>query len=132
MFASGNRTDGLKLMSEHRIKEGLDLAVWYTRFQKGHGSEGRLPSALKAIEAYGEHAKPFIPQLKTYAEYHDVNRKRGRADDPKNHTNRIKATISKLEKLPDDPGTDLVSIADKLKALGIEYPPKAIVIGEDN
>jgi hypothetical protein len=115
MFASGVRTDGLKLMADHRIKEGLDLAAWYIRYQKGHGAPGRVPAALAAILQYGGHAKRVIPQLEEHIPYWESRRNLRRPIPPDDPANRIREAIEKIKAMP-DPATDdqLVSIARDL------------------
>jgi len=112
MFASGNRTDGLKLMAEHHIKEGLDLATWYVRHQKGHGNKARVPYALAAILEYGAHAKRVIPQLESHAQWYESQRKgKVQPDDP---ANAIREAIKKIEAIKAPPEFELISIADKI------------------
>jgi hypothetical protein len=114
MFASGVRTEGLKLMAQHHIKEGLDLAVWYVRYQKGHGNRGRVPAALEAIIAYGAHARRVIPELEKHAAWFESQRRRGKVsdDDP---ANRIREAIKKIEATESPPDFRLISIAEHLK-----------------
>lgn len=124
MFAPQIRLIGLKLMSDNKIKEGLDLAAWYVRYQKEHAAKIRIPDALKAIEKYGAHAKRVIPQLKEHAEYYE-NYKRKNLH---KSAELIRETVKRLEALPDEPKSKLESIADQLDNLGIKFPPKPIVI----
>jgi len=113
MFASGVRTHGLKLMAQHHIEEGLELAAWYIRYQKGHGNKGRVPAALDAILAYGAHAKRVIPELEKHAAWYEAQRRgKPRDDDP---ANRIRAAIKKIEAMKSPPDFELVSISDHLK-----------------
>jgi hypothetical protein len=129
MFASNVRTAGLKLMGEHSIAEGLPLAVWYVRYQKGHGNWDRMPAALSAIESYGAHAKPFIPELKSHiAYYREAETRRHTLTQTKHPVNVIQKLIDKLEKIPDEPKKPLKSIRKQLDAKRIEFPPKPIVI----
>jgi hypothetical protein len=93
MFASGVRTDGLQLMSQNKIEEGLDLAVWYLRYQKGHSNLRKIPIALKTIEK-NPHA------LKN----------------PQHPTNQTKKLI---EKLPNKAKEKLVSIEEHLKLVNV-------------
>jgi len=115
MFASGIRTTGLKFMGEHGIEEGLDLAVWYIRYQKGHGSRGRVPAALEAILSYGPHAKRVVPQLEAHAKWYETQRGRGqiRDDDP---AVAIRKAIEKINAMPDHPKPPLKSIEAHLNA----------------
>jgi hypothetical protein len=113
MFASGIRTKGLKTMGEHHIKEGLDLAVWYIRYQKGHGSPGRVPAALEAILAYGPHAKRVIPQLEEHAKWWETQR----GNKPDSPAAKIRATIEKIKAMPDEPKAELKSIANAISQM---------------
>lgn len=131
MFASGARTGGLKLMAKHNIKEGLALAVWYVRYQKGHGAWGRIPPMLEVIESYGAHAKEFIPELKSHSDYYKrIERRKDLVKRPDHPASRIQKLIDTLEKLPDEPKKPLVSVGKDLKAMNIEYPPKPIVVSD--
>lgn len=120
MFATGARTDGLRLMGKHHIKEGMLLAAWYLRWQKGHGATGRVPHALAALEMYGAHAKPLIPYLEKHVEYWKGKRRRGREIRPDDAANRILGTIEKIKASEEKP--ELVSIASQLRKDDI--PPK--------
>lgn len=119
MFASGVRTNGLTLMADHGIEEGLDLATWYIRYQKGHGSPGRVPVALRAIEKYGLHAKRVIPELEKHAHYFEERaapkrNRRKQAPQPNDPDVLIRKTIEKL-KTSDRKEVKLTSIASQLK-----------------
>ena len=131
MFASGNRTDGLQLMSKHHVMEGLDLAAWYIRFQKGHGGRSRVPIVLKAIENYGVHAKRIIPELNRHIVFWESKRNKRRAVPADDSANLIRATVKKIEGMSDNPKVKLFSIAAELKTHGIEFPPKPIVVKSD-
>ncbi|MDX1681997.1 MAG: DUF6288 domain-containing protein, partial [Phycisphaeraceae bacterium] len=111
MFASGIRTSGLKMLAKNRIEEGLDLAVWYLKNQKGHGSRGRVPDALEAIMMYGAHAKWVVPQLEEHAQWYESKRRRGRIDknDP---ANAIREAIKKINAMDDDAKPELRSLKD--------------------
>ncbi|MBT3294842.1 MAG: PDZ domain-containing protein [Verrucomicrobia bacterium] len=115
MFASGNRTHGLKLMAEHHIKEGLDLAAWYLRHQKGHGNKRRVPDALTSLLMYGAHAKKVIPELESHAKWYAAQRNPRHGvgeDDP---ATLIRAAIKAIEAMPEPPAFELISIAESLK-----------------
>jgi len=116
MFASGIRVEGLKTMSRHRIAEGLDLAVWYIRWQKGHGNKSRVPGALEAILGYGSHARRVIPKLEEYAKWFEDQRRGGQIRDDDVAVN-IHATIEKIRAMPDEPQFELVSIAKKIEVM---------------
>jgi hypothetical protein len=120
MFATSVRTNGLKLMAKHGIKEGMYLAAWYIRWQKAHGAPGRVPAALEALEMYGTHAQSLIPYLQEHVEYWMAKRKPGREPGPDDTANRILATIDKIKRAEHTP--TLTSIAAQLNEGDI--PPR--------
>lgn len=108
MFASEARTHGLELMSNFHVDEGLDVAAWYVRYQKGHGNKARVPKALDAILRYGTHAKRVVPELESHAKWYESKRNKRRgieADDP---AVRIREAIQKIEAATETP--ELISI----------------------
>ena len=68
MFADGIRMEGLRLLAKHRVKEGIEACVTYTRAQNPWASEKRTPQLMKILLSYGAHAKSAIPQLKQIAD----------------------------------------------------------------
>ncbi len=105
MFASEARTDGLDLLSRHHVEEGMYLAAWYVRWQKGHGARRRVPHALAALEKYGVHAQAFVPYLKEHAEHF-------RASGDEEIEEHILASIERIQATTERPA--LISIADYL------------------
>jgi hypothetical protein len=69
MFADGIRLEGLKILAKHRVKEGIDACVKYTRTQNPWASEKRTPELMKVLLGYGAHAKPTLPELERIADY---------------------------------------------------------------
>jgi hypothetical protein len=68
MFADGIRIEGLRLLVKHRIREGIDACVRYTRTQNPWASEKRTPELMKILVSYGAHAKSVVPELKRIAD----------------------------------------------------------------
>lgn len=120
MFASGIRTKGLNVMADHHIEEGLDLAVWYIRYQKGHGAPGRVPAALDAVRKYGGHAKRVIPELEKHYAYWVSKRNKRKPISKNDPANLIRATIEEIQKMP-PASFELVSIADAIRDLENPY-----------
>ena len=103
MFADGIRLEGLRLLSEHHIEEGIAALVKYTRDQNPWASEERTPELMKILLTYGTHAKAVIPELTRIANYFEKDEK----DFPP-HLMRMKArsvreTISAIEASTDAP-----------------------------
>ena len=103
MFADGIRLKGLHILAKHRVREGIDACVEYTRTQNPWASENRTPELMKILLEYGAAAKPAIPELKKIADSLE--------NDPRNHMrqafpkqaeairNAIRETIPALEAL---------------------------------
>lgn len=68
MFADAIREEGLSLMAEHRVQEGIRACVDYTRTQNPWASEKRTPRLMGILLKYGAHAKPMIPYLQKIAD----------------------------------------------------------------
>ena len=108
MFADGIRMEGMKLLAKHRIEEGVDACVVYTRTQNPWASEKRTPQVMKILLGYGARAKPAIPKLREIADYFE----NGEPNFPK-HLSRQKAenvreTIRAIEASTEYP--ELISI----------------------
>lgn len=69
MFADGIRVEGLRLFAKHRIEEGIEACVRYTRQQNPWASEIRTPELMEILLSYGTHAKVVIPELTQLANY---------------------------------------------------------------
>lgn len=69
MFADTIRVEGLKVLAKHRIKEGIDACVSYTRNQNPWDSQERTPELMKVLLSYGSNAKTVVPELKRIANY---------------------------------------------------------------
>jgi len=80
MFADVIRMEGLRLLAKHRIKEGIDACVKYTRTQNPWASEKRTPELMKILLSYGARAKSAVPELKQIADGFD----RGEKNFPRN------------------------------------------------
>ena len=72
MFANVIRLEGLKILAKHRIEEGIQACVDYTRTQNPWASEHRTPELMEILLTYGKHAQSVIPQLeRLVADYAD-------------------------------------------------------------
>jgi len=76
------RTGGIELLAKNHVEEGMNLAVWFIRWQQHHGSKLRMPRLLKALESYGANAKPFLPYLEEHLAYYQAQAKRGGEEEP--------------------------------------------------
>lgn len=75
MFADGIRVEGLRLLSQHHIEEGMNALVLYTRDQNPWESQIRTPELMKILLTYGTHARAVIPELTRIANYFDKDEK---------------------------------------------------------
>ncbi|MFO8027230.1 MAG: DUF6288 domain-containing protein [Opitutales bacterium] len=67
MFADGIRIEGLKLLSEWQVAEGIEACMFYLKNQNHWASEKRTPQLLEILRSYGVHAKDTIPELEELA-----------------------------------------------------------------
>jgi hypothetical protein len=75
MFADQIRVEGLRLLAQHHIEEGMNALVKYTRDQNPWSSQKRTPELMKILLAYGTHAKAVIPELEKLAHYFEKEEK---------------------------------------------------------
>jgi hypothetical protein len=103
MFADGIRVEGLRVLAQHHIEEGMDALVKYTRDQNPWSSQNRTPELMKILLAYGTHAKAVIPDLEKLAHYFEKEEK----DFPKHlglqKANSVRDTIKAIESSTDTP-----------------------------
>jgi len=69
MFADGIRVEGLRLLAQHHVEEGMSALVKYTLDQNPWSSQERTPELMKILLSYGTHAKVVIPDLTKIAHY---------------------------------------------------------------
>jgi hypothetical protein len=97
MFADEIRIEGIRLLAKHRIQEGLDACVAYTRTQNPWASEKRTPELMQVLRRYGGHAKSTIPELRRIADYFENEEK----DFPRrlslDKARAVRATIRAIE-----------------------------------
>lgn len=72
MFADNVRINGLQILQQFRVKQGLEAAMEYLKNQNQWKSELRTEQILEIIESYGIHAKSKIPELNNIANYFDT------------------------------------------------------------
>ncbi len=103
MFADRIRMAGLHILAKHRVPEGIDACVGWTRQQNHWGSKDRTAELMQILLAYGSAAKPAIPNLKEIADSLESDEhNRMRTLFPKQASaicDSILETISKLERL---------------------------------
>jgi hypothetical protein len=69
MFADSIRVEGLRLLAERHIEEGMGALVHYTRDQNPWASQKRTPELMTILLSYGSHAKVVLPELEKLAHY---------------------------------------------------------------
>jgi hypothetical protein len=103
MFADGIRVEGLRLLAQHHIEEGISACVKYTRDQNPWDSQERTPELMKILLTYGAHAKAVIPELTRIADYFEKDEK----DFPRNlmlmKAKCVRETIRAIEASTDSP-----------------------------
>ena len=75
MFSAEIRMAGLELFAKHRISEGIELLVDYSRNQRAHASEHRIGKIMEMLKTYGAHGKRVTDQLEAVAYYFENEEK---------------------------------------------------------
>lgn len=108
MFADEISMEGLKVLANHHIKEGIDACVNYTNTQNPWSSENRTPEIMRILLNYGAQAKSAIPGLQKIAESFE----KGTPDFPQElslrKANSVRETIRAIETATESP--ELISI----------------------
>ena len=103
MFADEIRIEGLRVLAQHHIEEGMTALVKYTRDQNPWSSENRTPEIMKILLSYGSHGKAIIPELEEIARYFEKEEK----DFPKHlglkKANSVRDTIKAIESSKESP-----------------------------
>jgi hypothetical protein len=103
MFADGIRVEGLRLLAQNHIEEGISACVKYTLDQNPWESQIRTPELMKILLSYGTHAKAVIPELTRIADYFEKDEK----DFPRNlmlmKAKCVRETIRAIEASTDAP-----------------------------
>ena len=103
MFADGIRVEGLRLLSQHHIEEGMHALVIYTRDQNPWASEIRTPELMKILLNYGTHAKAVIPELTRIAIYFEKDEKDFPPHLMLEKANSVRDTITAIEAATNSP-----------------------------
>jgi hypothetical protein len=103
MFADGIRVEGLRVLAQHHIEEGMAALVKYTREQNPWASQKRTPEIMTILLGYGSQAKAVIPELEKIAHYFEKEE----PDFPKHlglqKANSLRETIRAIESSTDTP-----------------------------
>jgi hypothetical protein len=103
MFADEIRVEGLRLLAEHHIEDGMTALVLYTRDQNPWASEIRTPELMKILMNYGKHAKVVIPELTKIANYFEKEEKDFPAELMRLKAQSVRETIAAIEASGDEP-----------------------------
>ncbi len=120
MFADTIRVEGLRLLAEHRVEEGIAACVQYTRSQSPWSSQKRTPELMKLLLSYGTHAKSVVPELTALANYFEKEEPNFPKDLMQQKAKCVRDTIRTIEAATDTP--DLVRLG---KDLGVKSPVAA-------
>jgi len=103
MFADEIRVEGVRLLAEHRVEEGIVACVTYAREQNPWASERRTPELMKILLSYGTHAKTVIPELTRLADYFEKDEKNFPAHLMKQKADNVRQTIRAIEDSTESP-----------------------------
>jgi hypothetical protein len=108
MFADQIRVEGLRLLAQHRIEEGMGALVQYTRDQNPWASQKRTPELMTILLTYGTHAKAVIPELEKIAHYFEKEEKDFPPKLMLEKANSVRETIRAIEASTESP--DLIRL----------------------
>jgi hypothetical protein len=103
MFADTIRVEGLRLLAQHHIEEGISACVKYTRDQNPWESQDRTPVLMKILLTYGTHAKVVIPELTKIAQYFEKEEKDFPPKLMRMKAKSVRDTIAAIEASTDTP-----------------------------
>lgn len=103
MFADTIRVEGLRLLAQHHIEEGMSALVNYTREQNPWSSQKRTPELMAILLTYGTHAKVVIPELTRLATYFEKEEKDFPPKLMIEKANSVRETIKAIEASKDTP-----------------------------
>ena len=103
MFADSIRVEGLRLLAQHRIEEGILACVNYTRDQNQWNSEERTPEVMKILLSYGSRAKSAIPELLKLATYFEKEEKDTLPEESAMKAKCVRKTIRAIEASKESP-----------------------------
>jgi Family of unknown function (DUF6288) len=103
MFADEIRVEGLRLLAQHHIEEGINALVIYTRDQNPWESQIRTPELMKILLTYGSHAKVAIPELTMIANYFEKDEKDFPRQLMRMKAKSVRETIAAIESSTDAP-----------------------------
>ncbi len=103
MFADGVRLNGLKLLAQHQVEEGIQGCANYLVTQNPWSSENRTPEILEALLKYGAQAQRVVPRLQEIAAQFE----NGEPDFPQSLSRKkaaaVRDAIAKIEASQDRP-----------------------------
>lgn len=117
MFADTIRVEGLRLLAEHRVEEGIAACVRYTRDQNPWSSQKRTPELMALLLRYGTHAKSVVPELTAIADYFEKEEPNFPKELRLQKARCVRDTIRAIEAATETP--DLVRLG---KDLGVGRP----------
>ncbi|MCL4207400.1 MAG: HEAT repeat domain-containing protein [Pirellulaceae bacterium] len=103
MFADGVRLNGLKVLAQHHIEEGMQASADYLRTQNPWASEHRTPEILEILQAYGAQAQRILPHLRETAALFDQGERNFPKHLSEQKANAVREAIEKIEAAQDRP-----------------------------
>lgn len=103
MFADTIRVEGLRVLAQNKIEEGIVACVQYARNQNPWASEKRTPELMEILLKYGSHAKSVIPELKKLANYFESEERNFPEELKKLKAQCVREAILKIEASTETP-----------------------------
>lgn len=103
MFADGIRVEGLQVLAEHHIEEGIRACVQYARDQNPWDSQKRTPELMRILCSYGARAQVVLPELRQLADYFEKDEPDFPRELMLQKAKCVRAAIATIEQATDGP-----------------------------
>ncbi|MFK7788244.1 MAG: DUF6288 domain-containing protein [Phycisphaeraceae bacterium] len=104
MFASGIRSEGLKLLAKHNVEEGMQAGVDYLAESWDQWGAGRrTPTIINHLASFGGNAQAIVPQLEELAAKMNAADAKKRERSRRGHGKLLLEAIEKIKASQDKP-----------------------------
>lgn len=113
MFADTIRVEGLRVLAQNKVEEGIVACVQYARNQNPWASQIRTPELMEILLTYGSHAKRVLPELNRLADYFEKEEKNFPKDLMLMKAKCVRETIAKIESSMEAPALVKLQTLDR-------------------
>lgn len=96
MFADGSRINGLHILADHRIREGMPLCFVFLDLDRWNKHQ-RVQECVKALSKYGASAAPVLPELRQLEKDLMAHRELQRNEGLRTALEKVRALVKTIE-----------------------------------